>query len=333
MTQDNGGTPKQGQPVQEGPYEKQIAYIQQNQTPLAQSGTAVINGQQALQHASQLQNNAQQYPMASVTDPMIRYPGTEVRSGVTVFLYGSIGTRKTTWAGTWPRALFLSIGPEGGDDALAMLPSLYGIPAPPVYHIASTREMSEVSTRILNNYQAWNVNTLVIDSLTYYIDMWMYDLLRLRYPNIDFKKLDAAGMATNLTYRDWNLLGVHTRDLAMRFHGTRLNVIWIALEKISKVSDAMGDTRIVGIEPFVKGEAFIKIPGMCKMVIYAQKKVLPDPQNPQRMMIQPSFCTSPTHLTKDFVRHKYGNAFPEGELQDCTFRSIYERIGNFVYMT
>jgi hypothetical protein len=71
-------------------------------------------------------------------------PGvTQSKIGVTVFLFGGVGTWKTTWAGTWPSPLFFSVGAEGGDDALAMLPYVANINPPPVYQIKSVKQIAE----------------------------------------------------------------------------------------------------------------------------------------------------------------------------------------------
>lgn len=65
--------------------------------------------------------------MAQIWDKDLMIPGqADIGHGVTVFLYGPPGTIKTTWAGSWPNPVFLSAGAEGGDDSLAMLPSILG---------------------------------------------------------------------------------------------------------------------------------------------------------------------------------------------------------------
>lgn len=323
-------------------YQQQVAALQAAQQPVA-TNAQQVTGQAALQQASSLHQaamaNPNQYAMSRVTDPDLHYPGQSVQEGLTVFLYGGLGTRKTTWAALWPKPLFLSMGPEGGDDALAMLPSLYGVPVPPVFRIKSVSQMVEKIDLIRKKYVEWDVNTVVVDSTTYYIDMWIYDLLQHRYPGISLSKLEEGGMAAAMVTRDWGLLATHMKDIAMKLHGTRLNVIWLALEKPERISDNKGESRVVALTPFTKGEASVKIPGMCKMIMHAMRVMKPNPYNSLTMVTEPVFYTSPTHLTKDFVRHKFGNAFPEGILKDSaygdmpTFRAIYERIGNFVYMT
>lgn len=278
-------------------------------------------------------------------DPDLRIPGQAggVKQGVTIFLFGDVGTWKTTFAGTFPKPLFFSIGPEGGDDALAMLPDLYGIPAPPSYHITTSTMMREKIGHVCQNYRAMGINTVVLDSVTYYVDLWIAQLMEFRYkdPKIRKKMQNQGVDASSMTMRDWGLLAMHIRDLAMHLHKTELNVIYTSLEKPIKESDEnMGTSRIVGVEPYIRGESYIKLPGMCKMIIHANKEMKPDPNAMGRMRVQPVYYTSPNYLTK-IVRHKYGNRFAEGKLVDPnpqygdfpSFNALYSRIREFVYMT
>jgi hypothetical protein len=284
---------------------------------------------------------AQPASVPTYYDPDLHVAGDVVQQGITTFLFGAVGTWKTTWAGQWPKPIFLSVGPEGGDDALVQLPTLYGVQIPRTYHITSPKMMVEKVERIARDYRAMDVNTVVIDSVTFYVDLWIAELMELRYndPKIRERIEKAGGEATNMTMRDWGLLAMHVRDLAMKLHKTPLNVIWIALEKEIKENDEQrGTSRVVAVEPYVRGETYVKLPGMCKMIIHANKELRPDPNVMGRMFTQPIYYTSPNFLTK-IVRHKYGTAFPEGRLIDPThgdlptFNAIWSRIGRFVYYT
>jgi len=329
--------PPPQQPVATTPQPEQVHQAPtRTQEALVQSGTVGVHAETAVQTAAQVA------PAVNFNDPDLHHPGQgHVNQGVTVFLFGSVGTWKTTWAGQWPKAVFLSVGAEGGDDALAMLPSIYGVNAPPAYHITSAKMMKEKVDFLAAHYVQLGVNTVVIDSISYYVDMWIAELMGLRYndPKIRRRIEKAGGEATNMTMSDWGLIAMHIRDLAMKLHNTKLNVIWIALEKETRESDGQqGSSSITGVQPYIKGEMNIKLPGMCKMIIHAHKDLKPDPNAIGRMMVHPTYYTSPNWLTK-IVRHKYGNAFPEGKLVDPhfgdlpTFNGVLHRIGNFVYRT
>ena len=160
-------------------------------------------------------------------DADLSYPGQAgniVRQGLTIFLFGGVGTMKTTWSARAPKPLFLSVGPEGGDDAIGMIPALYGEPQPPAYHITNCKAMIDKVERIARDYRAMDINTVVIDSVTYYVDMWIAELNALRYndPKIRARIEKAGGEATNMTMRDWGILAMHIRDLAMKLHCTQL---------------------------------------------------------------------------------------------------------------
>jgi hypothetical protein len=267
--------------------------------------------------------------MNQVWDPELYVPGTTARrKGVTVFLYGLLGTIKTTWAGTWPSPVFLSAGQEGGDDSLELLPTLWGVNPPPVYHIDSTRKMRDKVNYIAQAYKAYGWKTVVIDSASFYLDIYIREVV-LAYQR--------AGKDPQMQTRDWGFLENHIcKEIAQTLHNTELNVIWIALakEKFSKASKD-GDRFVEGIVPLMSGAAATKLPAMCKLVIFADKQMMPGKDG--NMVSAPIYRTSPTLMTKDLVRHKYGNTFHEGHLVDPeygtwpTFRAIDQRIGQFIY--
>lgn len=260
-------------------------------------------------------------------DPDIHIPGvTQSKLGVTVMLFGQLGTWKTTWAAGWPSPIFFSIGAEGGDDALAVLPQ-FGIQPPANYQITSQEMFNNKLQLVINNYQNWGIKTIVFDSITFYVDMWIQELI--------LKKND-MGKAPEMVMRDWGVLETHIiKEIAQRVHRTNLNVIWIAIEKQDVSRDMAGNSTIDRVYPWLQGASGIKLPAMCKMVIHADKEMVPDPQTGM-MSVKPIYRTSPSLKCK-IVRHKYGNAFPEGYLMDPeygswpTFRAIDSRIGQFIY--
>lgn len=280
---------------------------------------------QTVQQAQQLPQTQQGRP--SFWDPDLHIPGEGQRTGCTVFLFGPLGSIKTTWAGSWPSPVFLSAGVEGGDDALSMLPSLLNLPKPPVYQITSTKMMRDKVEYICRMYQQYGWKTVVIDSLTFYFDIYIREVI-MRYQDL--------GKAPQMQKQDWGFLEAHiVKELAQRLHGTALNVIWIALQReLWSAPDRAGERHMTGLAPMLQGAAKSKLPAMCKLVIHADKQMVPGNGG---MVARPIYHTAPTLLTKDWVRHKYGNAFSEGTLvdPDCgtwpTFRAIDSRIGQFIY--
>ena len=266
-------------------------------------------------------------------DPDLYYPGESIgKTGMTVFLYGQMGTWKTTWAATWPDPVFLSAGNEGGDDSLAILPEITGRPVPPVYQISSTKQLKQKVDFICTNYEKMGWHTCVVDSLTFFSDMWMADLMSVRQK--------AGATDITMTDRDWGLLeAFFTRDIAQQLHRTKLNIIWLALEKERIAVDRKTQSESVTAQlPYVSGASKVKIPAMCKIIIHAEKTLLADPAVPGRMIPKPIYWVTPSVKTKE-VRHKYGNLFPDGKLVDPnpqigdwpTYAGIECRVGKFIY--
>ena len=147
---------------------------------MAKAQPQLMTQQQAMQQQQQQQLQPYQQQV-HVQDPDMHVPGyTESKVGVSVFLFGGIGTWKTSWAGTWPKPVFLSVGAEGGDDALALLPEIYQIQTPRVYQIKSCKMMSEKVDLIVRNYKAWGINTVIIDSITFYSDLWIRESMEAK---------------------------------------------------------------------------------------------------------------------------------------------------------
>lgn len=264
-----------------------------------------------------------------IWDPDLYVPGkSERRKGVTVFLFGLLGSIKTTWAGTWPSPVFLSAGQEGGDDSLEILPQLWGVDPPPVYHINSTKMMRDKVNYIAQAYKTYGWKTAVVDSVSFYLDIYMREVI-LAYQR--------AGKDPQMQQRDWGFMENHiVKEIAQTLHNTEMNVIWISLAKEKWSSpDRSGERTVTGIAPMMSGQAATKLPAMCKLVIFADRQMVPDTQG--KLRPQPIYRTSPDLMTKDLVRHKYGNAFPEGHLLDAqfgswpTFSAIDSRIGQFIY--
>ena len=263
-----------------------------------------------------------------IWDPDLRIPGqSPLKTGMTVFLSGPIGTIKTTWAGSWPSPVFLSAGHEGGDDSLAMLPTVLGINPPPVYHIDTTAKMKSKVEYIAQAYEAYGWKTVVIDSVTFYSDIYIREIIEA------YQRQDKD---PQMQQRDWGFLEAHLcKEIAQRLHGTKLNVIWIALTKEKwSLPDRHGERHLEGYKPMIQGAAAIKLPAMCKMVLHASRSMVPDGKG--GMTSVPVFHTAPSMLAQD-VRHKYATMFPEGVLTDPefgtwpTFRALNDRIGNFIY--
>jgi hypothetical protein len=287
----------------------------------------------------QQQTQVQQHQITFRHQNMVM-PGQQMGgSGLTLLIYGILGTWKTSFAAQFPGVIFLSPMLEGGDDALSWVPYLYGVPLPPVIQIQTVAQFTEVVHQIVNQYERTGIKTVVIDSTTVLQRLWIYETLAKRWgdPKMAKKIAKQGAEEAYMVQRDWGLLAGWMNANMTLLHNTKLNVIWTCLAKTKYEKNSRGESYIVGFDPHLTGETREMLPAQCKMVMWAEKVVKTDMNNITHMYVQPVFHTSPTPMSKDWVRHKYGLAFPEGQLVDPewgdvpTYRALYSRIGNFIY--
>jgi hypothetical protein len=216
------------------------------------------------------------------------------------------------------------MGHEGGDDALALLPQLFGIQTPPVYRINSTDAMKAKLDYIMRFHAAYGWKTVVIDGLNFYQDIYEAEVV---------KRYQIMGKDPQMQQRDWGFLEKHVLfEIVQPLNNTPLNIIYIcaAKEKFSAPNN-QGEKFPVGYEPMMRGQTKFKLPFLCKMSIFADKEQVIGSNT-----VQPIYRTSATPQVKE-VRHKYGNSFPEGYLIDPefgtwpTFRAVDCKIGQFIY--
>jgi hypothetical protein len=307
--------------------------------------------QQQAQAAQEIQQavaaiQQQQPQVLQCTDPDLHYPGQEApTTGMSVLLFGPIGTWKTTFAAMWPSPVFLSCGTEGGDDALGQVTSIWpGVPVPPTYRIASRNMMVEKIEFIIRNARQFGWKTIVVDSLTYYIDLWIKDLMIMRNEVIEEqnKNLSAKDrFQLAMEIQDWGMLEHHImKELVPRLHSSGLNVIWTALVKDKK--DKKGNT--LGIIPDCAGATERKIPGVCKLILFAEPAFAMveqlDPITGVKAMkpkMIPKYWTTPPSPMVQGVRHRYGpSVFPYGFLVDPqygvvpTYEAVRSQIGQYI---
>lgn len=170
-----------------------------------------------------------------------------------VFSYGAIGTGKTAFAASWPRPMFLSDNLEQGHETvLNMDPDLFFEPGryPEIHLIESMKDMLEdlakLEERIKN--RPGDIQTLVVDSATYYSQMIVDQLLRNppRTKNGEINTLELYGN-----------LAQHLRAVLTRAHALPIHVIWTAHDKV--------DQGRYGADIIGKAAGFI--PGACNYLL------------------------------------------------------------------
>jgi len=272
-------------------------------------------------------------------------------SGMTVFLYGGFGSRKTTWAASAPGAYFLSCGLEGGDVALDYYPRIAlkmlnaahaaqplfladGTPTgvvPPVFNagrpaskvISSVDGLAEKANQLAKTGKANGVRTVVVDSVTYLQAMWMNEITQ--------------GGAKCMRIQDWGTLSTWMRNMQINLQEAGLNVIWLATEtEVVEPDDKNFAKKNVGkVLPAMKGSARNEVMGACKIIMRAERMLEAAPGMGSRKRAVPRFWAEPSTLDAQ-LRHKFYDSFPRGMLEDPvfgtepTFGALYRAVGDYI---
>lgn len=289
--------------------------------------------------------------------PQVNVPGANYETGdaggLTVLLFGHPGSWKSTWSAQWPGVLFLSIAAEGGDDALKVYPEVaqtlmsnsqlqdcppvFNTSRPPRILIKGAQQFANEVDKIVANHKKWNVCTVVIDSLTYLIDLWIDDFVQhAERTNPGWVKRVKKEGGEILGPKEWGLLNMFLRSPRVKLGSCGLNVIWTCLQKDVYESQGQGkESTLDASLPMITGATKVKLPGSCKLWIHAEPTKVPMPGTMGRMMIQPTYWTSSS--SKVALRHKYYNRFPEGRLNDPewgaypTFRALWCALHEYIY--
>jgi hypothetical protein len=170
----------------------------------------------------------------------------------TFLVYGDTRTGKTTWAATFPRPLFLSDATEGGwtsiinmDDDQLFEPGV----KPVVWTIELMNDMTTAMTKAEPLIARGAVQTIVIDSISFYSDLYLNYLIGMQ------SKKDMRAV-----YGD---LGNHLRDLRARLHLQGVNVVWLALAKHPEEATPIGS-------PMVPGQQATKLAAGCDFIFHSR---------------------------------------------------------------
>jgi hypothetical protein len=256
--------------------------------------------------------------------------------GVTVFLQGRPGTRKTTFAGMWPNPVFLSMKADGGERVLSFMPHFYGIDTPPVFGIGSCQEFVDALNIVATQHQQYGWATVVIDTLSTYVDMFIDFIITKRRASFTAQGKTREAVEAMMEQRDWGYLENHlVKDIAGRLHTTGLNVIWITHVKEKTTQGANGPI-VHSVDPAISGSSARKLPAICQLMIHADVSDVPSLDG-RGLVNQYRYYTAPTHLCKN-IRHRFGPAWPKGELLDPAtgepgphYADVYQWAHQYVY--
>lgn len=172
----------------------------------------------------------------------------------TILSYGAMRSGKTRWAATWPRPLFLSEATEGGWTTMRnMSPDAFFEPGrkPKVWAIEKAADLIASLAKIEPMIASGEIMTVVIDSITFYSDLYYSNLVTLARN---------AGKQPDLRQVYGNL-GDHLRYVREQYHGLLCNVIWLALEKAPNEENQFGG-------PMIPGQSAQKFAAGCDYILY-----------------------------------------------------------------
>lgn len=172
-----------------------------------------------------------------------------------ILSYGPSRSGKTRFAATFPRPRFLSDASERGWTTIETMPSecFYEPDRPPeVWPVNNAQEMTEALNDCENDVWAGKIHTIVVDSLTFYGDVYFQWLLAQAVRSTpQGKAIDNRAL--------YGALAQHLATLRTRIHQWPCNVIWLALERTPDADHPRGG-------PLLTGQTAQKFPAGCDHV-------------------------------------------------------------------
>ena len=178
----------------------------------------------------------------------------------TFLIYGDTRSGKTKLAGTFPRPRFLSDQTEKGYETLRhMKPEELFEPGvrPEVYGIESPKDMIDLleDTEVTVRKNPGKIQTLVIDSLTFYSDLFYETMAR--------EEARMSGQKMVDTRKLYGALFNHLRSVMIRAHSIPgINVVWLGLASV----DDYGRGGLM-----IPGKSAAKLPAMCNNYWYLRR--------------------------------------------------------------
>lgn len=238
-------------------------------------------------------------------------------------VFGKSKIGKTTTAATasdYGRVLFLSTATEGG------VQSLQGRDVD-VAMISSVKDMEEAVALLQREPKRWFA--VAVDSLTYYVDLWMSEHLARKLQRIRNKSTkgdEGEDLASKMDQQDWGLLESHLMKWLMpSLHVLPLHVFWICLAKDK--TDSKGN--VLKTIPALQGQSADKLPGACNLVTFMETAWLPSSDGKtmeEHRVLWAKPCTSNTGGPVD-AGHWFGGAFASGMIYPH-FGSIVQEVGS-----
>lgn len=170
---------------------------------------------------------------------------------ITALLHGSTRSGKTRFAATWKRPLFLSDVTESGWTTIKhMSENDFYEPdrQPKIWGIEKIGDLNEAFTKVQPLIQKGEVSTIVVDSLTFYSDLY-------------FNAVVAAQGTQRDSRQAYGQLNDHLRHIRIQWHGLPVNVLWLTLTKEPDEENKAGI-------PLIPGQQSVKFAAGCDYIFY-----------------------------------------------------------------
>jgi hypothetical protein len=170
----------------------------------------------------------------------------------TFLLYGDLRTGKTTFAGSFPRPLFLSDVTENGYESLReenwndeVTPLFEPGVRPVVWGIEKESDLADCVAKARPLVESKRILSITVDSLSFYTDL-IFNFILMRQTKAD----------TRAAYGE---LGTHLRNARILVHSLGVPVVWTALAKHPEEGDPVGRPMIPGqqADKFAAGVDFV----------------------------------------------------------------------------
>jgi hypothetical protein len=176
---------------------------------------------------------------------------TVKHSRITALSYGMSRSGKTRFASSWPRPVFFSDATESGWETIRNMDKNILFEKdrlPIVWAIEGTGDMMKAVRDATPLIHSGQIRTIVIDSLTFYSDLF-------------FNAIDGANGGRADGRQLYQKLGQHLKKLREDIHLLNCNVVWLALEK------PPGEDNLVG-GPMLSGQNAAKFAAGCDYLLY-----------------------------------------------------------------
>jgi hypothetical protein len=188
----------------------------------------------------------------------------------TFLCYGDTRSGKTTWAGTFPRPLFLSDVTEKGFESLRddnwndeATPRFEENVPPIVWGIETEADFVQCLERAKPLIQSGRIKSIWLDSISFYSDLILNSIL-MRQTKVDMRK----------AYGD---LGIHLRNVRIQGHALGVNFGWLALARHPEEDDPVG-------RPLIPGQQSDKFSAGCDFIFHFRVDQ-PQPSQPANFNI------------------------------------------------